>query len=214
MTPDNAPTPDYTAARDYADRVLAHPNQYGTEEVAAARLLQHLLPDPTLAEMTTPDRAATVGMWATIDPGDDSNPWRGIITRANRTVALICNPTDMRMGMKPTAVTASIVTPDPTVPRAWNPNGTPTHPEPTPGSTHTHGNDRPRDMTLTPGSTWNDGHHLEKALDQSPYTRAVVIDRDNDLALWADGYWEGAGYQPGITPNEGPWKIIWVGTNQ
>lgn len=192
-------TPDYAAARDYTDRVLAHPNQYGTEEVAAARALQHLLPAPTLDEMTIPERTATVGMWATINPGDDSRPWRGIITRANRSIALVCNPEDMRMGMKPVAVTASIVTPDPTVPRAWNSNGTPTHPEPAP------------DSTLTPGSTWGDGHDLNNALKQSPHTRAAVADRDNDLAVWDDGYWDGAGFHPDTSPDEGPWKIIWVG---
>lgn len=191
-------TPDYAAARDYAARVLAHPNQYGTEEVAAARALQHLLPAPTLAEMTIPKRAATVGMWATIDP-DDGRAWRGIITRANRSTALVCNPTDMHAGMKPTAVAARIVTPDPTVPRAWNPNGTPTRPEPAP------------DSTLTPGSMWDNGHHLENALDESPATAAVVIDRDGDLAMWNNGYWEGPAYQPNINPTEGPWKIIWTG---
>ena len=195
-------TPDYATARDYTARVLAHPDQYGTEAVAAARLLQHLLPDPTLADMTTAERSATIGMWATIDPGDDSDTWRGIITRANRRSALVCHPADLRVGMKPTAVTASIVTPDPTVPRAWNANGTPAHPEPAP------------DFTLAPGSMWGDGAHLENHLDQSPYTRAVVIDRDNDLAIWTDGYWEGAGFQPGSHPGEGPWKIIWVGNER
>lgn len=52
MTPDNAPTRDYATGRDYAARVLAHADQHSTEEVAAARLLQLLLPAPTLAEMT------------------------------------------------------------------------------------------------------------------------------------------------------------------
>ena len=70
------------------------------------------------------------------------------------------------------------------------------------------------DFTLAPGSMWGDGAHLENHLDQSPYTRAVVIDRDNDLAIWSDGYWEGAGFQPGSRPGEGPWRIIWVGTDQ
>lgn len=197
MTPNNAPKPDYTAARDYAARVLADPDYHGTEELAAARVLQHLLPAPTLAEMTVAERADTAGMWATINPGDGSDTWRGIIARATRHIALVCNPTDIRI--KSTAVTASTVTPDPTVPRAWNPNGTPAHPEPAP------------DFTLAPGSTWGDGQHLEYALDQSPYTHAVVIDRDNDLAMWTDGYWEGPGFKPGTNPDEGPWKIIWVG---
>lgn len=203
MTDQTAPTLDYAAARDYAALVLAHPDKYGAEAEAAARVLQHLLPAPTLDDMTIPDRVATVGMWATIDPGDGSLPaWRGIIARANRQVALVCNPTDMRMGLKPTPVTASIVTPDPSAPRAWNANGTPAHPEPAP------------DFTLTPGSMWRDGHNLENALDQSPYTNAVVMDRDDDIVVWADGYWEGAGFQPDASPDEGPWKIIWVGTEQ
>ena len=196
MTPDSAPAPDYAA------RVLGHPDKYGTEEVAVARLLQHLLPAPTLAEMTTPNRAATVGMWATINPSDGLPAWRGIIARANRSVALVCNPTDMRMGLKPTAAPANTVTPDPTVPRAWNANGTPAHPEPAPNS------------TLTPGSTWGDGHDLNNALKQSPYTRAAVADRDNDLAVWDDGYWDGAGFHPDASPGEGPWKIIWVDTEE
>lgn len=194
--------PDYAAAREYADRVLAHPNQYGTEEVAAARALQHLLPAPTLDEMTIPDRAATVGMWATINPSDGGPAWRGVITRAARERTLVANPAHMRMGLKPIPTPASTVTPDPSVPRAWNANGTPARPEPAP------------DFTLAPGSMWGDGAHLENHLDQSPYTRAVVIDRDNDLAVWSDGYWEGAGFQPGSNPGEGPWKIIWVGTEE
>lgn len=193
-------TPDYAAAREYADRVLAHPNQYGTEELAAARMLQHLLPAPTLAEMTVTDRAATVGMWATVDPGDGGRAWRGIIARATRHIALVCNPTDIRM--ESTATPASTVTPDPSVPRAWKANGTPAHPEPAP------------DCTLAPGSTWGDGHHLDNALDQSPYTSAAVIDRDNDLAMWNNGYWEGPAYHPPMTPGEGPWRIIWVGPDQ
>ena len=202
MTPDNAPTPDYTAARDYAARVVANPDKYGTEAVAAARVLQHLLPARTLADMTTAERSATVGMWATVNPGDGSRPWRGIIARPNRQGSIVCHPDDMRAGLKPTAVTPDTVTPDPSVPRAWNANGTPAHPEPAP------------DMTLTPGSTWADGAHLEHALDQSPYTRAVVIDRDGDLAVWKDGYWEGAGFQPGSHPDEGPWKIVLVGNER
>lgn len=109
-------TPDYAAARDYAARVLAHPDKHGTEEVAAARVLQQLLPAPN--------------------------------------------------------------------------------------------------STLTAGSTWGDGHDLESALKQSPYTRAAVADRDNDLAAWADGYWDGAGFHPDASPDEGPWKIIWLGTEQ
>lgn len=197
---DYAAASDYADARNYAARLLAHPDQHSTEEVAAARVLQHLLPAPTLDEMTITDRAATVGMWATIDPGDDSRTWRGIITRANRSIVLICNPTDMRMGMKPTPVTASIVTPDPSVPRAWNADGTPARPEPAP------------DSTLAPGSTWGDGHELNNALKQSTYTRAAVADRDNDLAAWDDGYWDGAGFLPDSDPGEGPWKIISVGT--
>lgn len=71
-------------------------------------------------------------MWATIEPGDGSRTWRGIIARASGHVALVCHPDDMRAGLKPTAVTASIVTPDPTVPRAWNADGTPARPEPAP----------------------------------------------------------------------------------
>lgn len=199
MTPNNAPKPDYTAARDYAARVLADPDYHGTEELAAARVLQHLLPAPTLDDMPFTERGATIGMWATVDPGDGSRTWRGIIAAADRSVALVANPTAMRMRQKPTLTPASTVTPDPTVPRAWNPNGTPAHPEPAP------------DFTLTPGSTWSDGQHLEYALDQSPYTNAVVIDRDNDLAMWTDGYWEGPGFKPGNSPGEGPWRIIWVG---
>ena len=171
-------------------------------ELAAAGLLAPDLPAPTLAEMTTAERAATVGMWATINPSDDLPAWRGIIARANRSVALVCNPDDMRMGLKPDPVTASIVTPDPSVPRAWNANGDPAHPEPAP------------DFTLTPGSMWRDGHNLENALDQSPYTSAVVMDRDDDIVVWADGYWEGAGFQPDASPDEGPWKIIWVGNEE
>lgn len=197
MTPDSAPAPDYAAARDYAARVLANPDKYGTAATEAARVLQHLLPGPTLADMTVPERAATVGMWATINPGDGSREWQGIIARATRHVALVCNPTDIRM--ESTATPSHTVTPDPTVPRAWNPNGTPARPEPAP------------DFTLTPGSTWGDGKHLNYALDQSPYTHAVVIDRDDDLAMCTDGYWEGPGYKPGNNPGEGPWQIIWVG---
>ena len=195
-------TPDYAAARDYAARVLAHPDQHGTEAVAAARMLQQLLPAPTLAEMTILDRAATVGMWATINPGDGSRPWRGIIARANRHIALVCHPDTMRSGLKPDAVTASIVTPDPSVPRAWNANGTPAQPEPAP------------DFTLAPGSMWGDGHELSNALDESPATSAVVIDRDGDLVMWTDGYWEGPGFTPGNNPGEGPWRIVWLGTEQ
>lgn len=202
MTPDNAPAPDYTAARDYAARVLAHPDQHGTEAVAAARVLQHLLPAPTLEDLTVPKRAATVGMWATVNPGDDGRPWRGIIVYANSSTARVCNPTALRMGMKPAAVAPDTVTPDPTVPRAWNANGTPARPEPAP------------DSTLAPGSVWADGAHLENALDQSPYARAVVIDRDNDLAMWTNGYWDGPAYLPGINPGEGPWRIIWIDTDQ
>lgn len=198
----NDKTPDYAISRDYAARVLADPDKHSTEELAVARLLQHLLPAPTLDEMTIPNREATVGKWATVNPGDGVRPWRGIIAYANHSTARICNPTALRMGMKPDAVPADTVTPDPSVPRAWKANGTPAHPEPAP------------DATLAQGSTWGDGAHLENALDQSPYTRAVVIDRDGDLTVWADGYWEGAGFQPGINPGEGPWKIAWVGTEQ
>lgn len=122
--------PDYTAARNYAARVLAHPDQHGTEEVAVARLLQHLLPIPTLDEMTFVEQGDTIGMWATVDPGDGDRPWRGIIAAASRHGVFVCNPTAMRMGSKQAVVTANIVTPDPTVPRAWNANGTPAQPEP------------------------------------------------------------------------------------
>lgn len=123
---------DKALARGYTARVLAHPDQHSTEEVAVARLLQHLLPTPTLDEMTFVEQGNTIGMWATVDPGDDSRPWRGIIAAASRHGVFVCNPTAMRLGMKPDAVPASTVTPDPTVPRAWNANGTPARPEPAP----------------------------------------------------------------------------------
>lgn len=197
---DQTPAPDYAAASNYAARVLAHPGKHDTEAVAAARVLQHLLPAPTLAEMTITERADTPGMWATIDPGDGSDTWRGIIVRSNRHAPLVCNPTDMRGGMGPTAAPASTITPDPSVPRAWNADGTPARPEPAP------------DSTLAPGSMWGEGHGLGNALDQSPYTRAVVIDRDGDLTAWVDGYWQGAGFHPDSDRGEGPWKIAWVGT--
>lgn len=132
---DQNPAFDHAAVHDYAARVLAHPHQHSTEAVEAARALQHLLPAPprpTLADMTISERADAVGMWATIDPDDGGNTWRGVITRATRYVILVGSPTYMRMGMKPIPVSASTVTPDPTVPRAWNADGTPVHLEPAP----------------------------------------------------------------------------------
>lgn len=168
-TPDNAPAPDYTAARGYTARVLAHPDQHSAEEVAVARLLQHLLPTPTLTDMTVTERAATVGMWATIDPGDDSRAWRGIIARANDHVALVCHPDDMRAGLKPTAVTASIVTPDPSVPRAWNADGTPARPE-----SESDGDEKP---APAPTAALPDGWWLA---DHPEHGRVVVVRPEPD----------------------------------
>ena len=201
-------------------------------ELAAAGLLAPDLPAPTLAEMTTAERAATVGMWATINPSDDLPAWRGIIARANRSVALVCNPDDMRMGLKPDPVTASIVTPDPTVPRAWNANGDPAHTEPAPDADgHVYfvapapdpiGNDwhlcRKDELTyldtpappntITLGSKWNNTDALANACDESGRDQITVTDTNGYAFIWAYDaeWWEGS-----AQPIDAPYTIIHTG---
>ena len=191
--------PDYTAARDYTARVLADPYYHGTEELAAARVLQHLLPAPTLTEMTNAERADTVGMWATIDPGHGRDTWRGIIARANRHVALICNPDDMRGGMEPTYVPADAVTPDPSVPRAWNADGTPAQPESDP---------HVPPSTLTVGSKWNDTDALARACNESRRDQVVVLDADGYAYIWSyeAEWWEGS-----VLPLDAPFTVVNTG---
>ena len=202
-------TPDYTAARDYVARVLAYPGQHSTEEVAAARALQHLLPAPTLTEMTSPERADTVGMWAAVDPGDGRDTWRGIIARATRNDTLVCHPDDMRRGMEPVDVPANAVTPDPSVPRAWNADGTP--PQPESGSyldTNQEADPHVPPSTLTVGSKWNDPAALARACNESPRDQIVVIDALGYAYIWSyeAEWWEGS-----VLPSDAPLTVVHTG---
>lgn len=66
---------DVALARDYAARVLADPDYHSTEELAAARVLQALLPTPpppTLADMTEAERRACRRMQADVKGEDGS----------------------------------------------------------------------------------------------------------------------------------------------
>ena len=191
---------DYTAARDYAARVLADPDKHNTEEVAVARALQHLLPAPTIAEMASPDELAdTVGMWATVDPGDGRDTWRGIIARATCNDTLVCHPDDMRRGMEPADVPADVVTPDPSVPRAWNADGTPAQPESDP-------HDPPNSITV--GSKWNDPAALARACNESQRDQMTVLDANGYAYIWS---YEAEWWESSVLPVDAPFTVVNTG---